>query len=353
MKKIFSFCSFIYFFTVSCLTVLAAGTPVDMVYVSSGYSMMGAEYGDLYAESNAKPYHLVYIDGFYIDIHEVTNSDYAVCVAAGQCQKPKNTASKTREDYYTNPAYAQFPVVNVTWQDAVDYCTFVEKRLPTEAEWERAARGREDNRRYPWGNGSPRNYNMNITNVPGDTERVNIYVQGYSPYGAADMMGNVSEWTSDWYDALWYEIREQDDSQGPETGYEKVVRGGNFESALTDLHIASRYGQSPESSSNTVGFRCAMSIRQSVGYNTTNETEEYEPEFAYIKAGNENGIFLLSEPGSGYDAPMVGVIPNGAVVEIIAGPVSINYSEWYQMRTQSGENGWTLASAVVPVNEPK
>ena len=337
----------------SAENVMAAGAPVDMVFVPSGYSMMGAEYGDLYAENNTKPYHLIYIDGFYMDVHEVTNFDYSVCVAAGKCKKPEIVSSKTREDYYTNPVYAQFPVVNVTWQDAADYCSFVEKRLPTEAEWERAARGKEDNRRYPWGNGSPKNYNMNITQVPGDTERVNIYTQGFSPYGIADMMSNVSEWTSDWYDETWYENREQNDPKGPETGFEKVVRGGNFDSKISELHIASRFGLSPDTAGNTVGFRCALGIRESVTYNTSNEKEEYEPEFAYIKAGNENGIFLLSEPGSGYDAAMMGVVPNGAVVEIIAGPVSINYSEWYQMRTQNGESGWTLASAVVPVENPK
>ena len=77
------------------------------------------------------------------------------------------------------------------------------------------------------------------------------------------------------------------------------------------------------------------------------EAEETDPEFAYVKAGNENGIFLLTEPGTGYDAPLVGVIPNGAVVEILAGPVNINYSKWYQIRTQTGVEGWTLSSALV------
>ena len=339
-----------------CITpsVFAAGTPLDMVFIPSGYSMMGAEYGDLFAASNTKPYHLVYLDGFYMDVHEVTNADYAVCVSAGKCKQPESVESKTRSDYYTNPTYASFPVVNVTWQEAADYCAFVEKRLPTEAEWERAARGKEDNRRYPWGSGTPRTYNMNISLIPGDTERVNIYAQGLSPYGVADAMGNVSEWTSDWYDASWYETKEQDNPQGPQNGYEKVVRGDSFETGIPELHIASRFGMSPESYSYAVGFRCAMGIRERVGYETlAQDTEEYEPEFAYIKAGNENGIFLLSEPGSGYDSPLVGVIPNGAVVEIVAGPVSINYSEWYQLRTQKGESGWTLASAIVFADDPK
>lgn len=350
MKKLLSFCSFIYFFTVSCLTVSAAGTPVDMVYVSSGYSMMGTEYGDLTAADNTKPYHLIYVDPFYIDTHEVTNADYAVCVAAGVCREPEVLSSKTRENYYSSSTFSSFPVVNVSWEDAVKYCEFVDKRLPTEAEWERAARGISDNRRYPWGNGSPRAYNMNISLIPGDTERYDIYTNGLSPYGAADMAANVSEWVADWYEEDWYEQKEMNNPKGPAISEAKVVRGGSFETALSDIHIAQRTGMSPVSYSNTVGFRCAQSIRESVGYDYKNEPETTsEKEFMYIKAGNENGIFLLEEPGTGYDTALIAVVPNGAVVEVIAGPVSINYSEWYQIQTQSGEKGWTIASAVVPV----
>lgn len=328
----------------------AAGTPIDMVYVPAGYSMMGAENGDLTAESDAKPYHLVYVDAFYMDKQEVTNADYAVCVNAGACRSPESIASKTRSDYYTNPMYASFPVVNVSWQDAVDYCQFVEKRLPTEAEWERAARGLEDNRRYPWGNGTPKAVNMNVSAVPGDTERVNIYSSGLSPYGAADMLGNAAEWVSDWYDPLWYEQKEQENPQGPLSGYEKVIRGGSFQTDLSSLHAANREGLDPHSYAYDVGFRCAMSIRVSVQYNTaTNDEDTANVDFAYVKAGNENGIFLLAEPGSGYGTSLICVVPNGAVVEILAGPVNINYSDWYQIRTQNGESGWTIASAVVNI----
>ena len=334
--------------------VSAAGIPVGMVYISSGYSMMGSEYGDLLASNNTKPYHLVYVDPFYMDVLEVTNSDYAVCVAAGVCREPESIASKTRADYYTNPTFAAFPVVNVTWQDAADYCEFVNKRLPTEAEWERAARGISDNRRYPWGNASPREYNMNISLIPGDTERGNIYSRGLSPYGVADMAGNVSEWVADWYGENWYEMQEKSNPMGPQTGHERSVRGSSFETNITELHLAERTGMEPDSWSYTVGFRCAQSIRESIGYDYTEAAaEEPDKVFFYVKAGNENGIFLLEEPGTGYDTALIAVVPNGAVVEILAGPVSINYSEWYQIQMQSGEKGWTIGSALVPVNEPK
>lgn len=334
--------------------ISAAGIPLGMVYVSSGYSMMGSEYGDLLASNNTKPYHLIYVDPFYIDVLEVTNADYAVCVAAGKCNEPESIASKTRENYYTDPTFAAFPVVNVTWQDAVDYCEFVDKRLPTEAEWERAARGIGDNRRYPWGNSSPRSDNMNISLIPGDTERGGIYSKGYSPYGVADMAGNVSEWVADWYQEYWYETKEKDNPQGPEIGFERVIRGSSFESKSTELHLAERTGMTPESWSYTVGFRCAQSILESIGYDYSEKvTPEPEKDFLYVKAGNENGIFLLEEPGTGYDTALIAVVPNGAVVEILAGPVSINYSEWYQIQLQSGERGWTIGSSLVPVNAPK
>ena len=128
----------------------------------------------------------------------------------------------------------------------------------------------------------------------------------------------------------------------------------SYEDEIPELHLASRYGMAPDSYSYKVRFRCAKGIRESVGYDISlKDADEYEPEFAYIKAGNENGIFLLAEPGSGYDTAMIGVIPNGAVVEIVAGPVNINYSEWYQLRTQNGESGWTLASAIVSADDPK
>ncbi len=335
-----------------CKFSAVSAVPIDMVYVSSGYSMMGAEYGDLTASMNAKPNHLVYLDAFYIDTHEVTNEDYAVCVAAGACREPESVDSKTREGYYASQIFAKFPVVNVTWQDAVDYCEFVEKRLPTEAEWERAARGIADDRRYPWGEGSPNMNRMNTSLIPGDTEMVNIYTGGISPYGAADMLGNAAEWTADWYDAEWYLNGERDNPTGPMAGTEKVIRGGSFETRINELHAAARDGMDPESYSYAVGFRCALGIRESVGYEDTTGAEEgNETEFAYVQAGNENGIFLLSEPGTGYDSPMLGVIPNGAVVEILAGPVNINYSKWYQIRTQTDLYGWTLSSALVLVDE--
>ena len=297
----------------------AADPPTDMLYIPSGYAMMGAEYGDLSAQADAKPNHLVFLDAYYIDMHEVTNAEYAVCVAAGKCRLPQYAGSKTREQYFGSVTFANFPVVNISWQDAADYCAFAKKRLPTEAEWERAGRGAEDNRRYPWGNGSPKSVNINTTQIPGDTERVNIYAKGLSPYGAADMLGNVSEWVSDWYDAEWYKNDERENPKGPASGTEKTIRGSSFETERSDLHITMRSGMAPENFSNTVGFRCAADIHESVGYDFySDEPMTYDPDFAYIKAGNENGIFLLDEPGTGYGTNLICVIPNGDFRKIAA-----------------------------------
>ncbi|MBQ4514669.1 MAG: SUMF1/EgtB/PvdO family nonheme iron enzyme [Anaerolineaceae bacterium] len=334
--------------------VSAAEGPVDMVYVPSGYSMMGTEYGDLSAENNTKPYHLVYLDAFYIDKYEVTNADYAACTAAGACKEPEGFDSKTRENYYKNITYAHFPVVNVTWQDAADYCAFVEKRLPTEAEWERAARGRDDNRRYPWGNGSPKSYHLNLTEIPGDTERGINYIKGLSPYGAADMLGNVAEWVADWYDESAYQYTDTENPQGPTAGTEKVVRGSSFETDINSLHAAARYGMNPADYAYTLGFRCAKSIHEAASYVTITEdlVSELKPEFFYVKAGNENGIFLIAEPGTGYNTDLIAVVPNGALLEVLVGPVNINYSKWYQVRTQNGETGWTISNSIVSVDHP-
>ena len=354
MKKLFFGFLFTILFLLSCSKDMsAAGLTDGMLFIPSGYSMMGTEYGDLSAQNNTKPYHLVYLDAFYIDKYEVTNADYALCVEAGACNEPDDPDSKTRKNYYTNITYAKFPVVNVTWQDAADYCKFVGKRLPTEAEWERAARGRDDNRRYPWGNGSPKPYHLNLTQVPGDTERGNSYAEGISPYGAADMLGNVAEWVADWYDENAYLDTQTDNPQGPETGSEKVVRGSSFETDVNSLHAAARIGMDPSHSEYTLGFRCARTIREVVRYETAiNDKIDPDPEFFYVKAGNENGIFLIADPGTGYDTALIAVVPNGALLEVLAGPVNINYSKWYQVRTQNGETGWTIANSIVPVDDP-
>lgn len=341
-KRIFTFeLMMMLIFAMNCF----ADVPTDMAFVEGGYAVMGAEYGDLNADENAKPIHLVFLDGFYMDKYEVSNQDYAKCVAAGDCKAPRNNDSKTREEYYTNPDFARFPVVNVTWQDAADYCEYMGKRLPTEAEWERGARGGEDGRTYPWGFGLPREYNVNVTKVPGDTELPNSYARGISIYGIADTIGNVSEWTADWYSDTAYEESEIEFPKGPETGTEKTVRGDSFETPLSSMNVMNRYSKDPNAYSYDLGFRCVKDCLEVIQYETE-ETSEPEYDFGYIKAGNENGIFLYDQPGSAYTGTLQGIIPNGAVVQILGGPVEINYSSWYRVAATDGRQGWTLSSAI-------
>ena len=134
----------------------------------------------------------------------VAATQYEQCVTALECAAPANSSSYSRPSYYGNPLYYAYPVVNVTWYQANDYCQWADKRLPTEAEWEKAARGSSDTRPYPWGTTVPicdlANCGMNV----GDTSAVGSYPLGASPYGALDMAGNVMEWVNDWFSDTYY-----------------------------------------------------------------------------------------------------------------------------------------------------
>jgi len=165
---------------------------VEMVIVAEGEFTMGSNDGS----SDEQPIHQVYLDTYYIDKYEVTNVLYKVCVDAGVCNQPTTTSD------YNNSQYVLHPVVYVNWNMAKEYCEWRDARLPTEAEWEKAARG-TDGRTYPWGEGIDdtfANYNQNV----GDTTAVGDYPEGESPYGAYDMAGNVWEWVADLYDSDYY-----------------------------------------------------------------------------------------------------------------------------------------------------
>ena len=225
--------------------------------------------------SDEQPLHTVTLDAYYIDKYEVTNARYKACVAAGGCTVPGSVDSSKRSPYYGTSTYADYPVLNVDWFQANAFCAWAGKRLPTEAEWEKAARGSSDTRKYPWGDEFDGN-RLNFCDINcesdwkdeayndgyADTAPVGSYPSGASPYGVMDMAGNVDEWVQDWYDSSYYSVSPSNNPQGPETGTYRVLRGGSWVSFdfVGDVRSALRSVLPPRPLDlDSNGFRCVRS----------------------------------------------------------------------------------------------
>jgi formylglycine-generating enzyme required for sulfatase activity len=188
----------------------------------------------------------------------VTNKMYSVCVDEDVCSEPIEKGSFARPDYYGNPEFANYPVINVDWNMAKTYCEWAGRRLPTEAEWEKAARG-TDERTYPWGEELIEGAFANFNNYNDDTTIVGNYEDGKSPYGAYDMAGNVWEWVNDWYGSTYYQISPLSNPLGPDSGDAKVLRGGTWDYDDYEIRAANRSSSAVSDAYYNIGFRCASS----------------------------------------------------------------------------------------------
>jgi formylglycine-generating enzyme required for sulfatase activity len=221
-----------------------------MVLVPAGPFPMGSTMG----EADELPVHQVYLDAFWMDQHQVSVGHYARFLDATAQEAPPDWIIMNRSQHQKRP------VVNVEWADAAAYCAWAGKRLPTEAEWEKAARG-TDGRTYPWGNEHPTKFFANVNREQWNNHSaltpVGAYEEGKSPYGIYDMAGNVWEWVSDWYDPDYYQYSPVKNPTGPPRGQSKVIRGGSWGSSPASLRSADREIHVPSFRGLGTGFRCA------------------------------------------------------------------------------------------------
>ena len=208
---------------------------------------------DRHALGPENPAHHVHVDGFYMDIYEVTNAEYEKFIKA---EGKKN--SRFFDD--TNFNGPRQPVVGVSWKEAVQYCARKGKRLPTEAEWEKASRGKR-HINYPWGNEAPDSKKVNFNEEVNKTSAVGSYEVGKSDYGIYDLSGNVSEWTHDWHLPEYYLFSPKKNPQGFERGQYKVIRGGNWRNNAHDVNMIYRNATVPSMRNNSIGFRCVKSAK--------------------------------------------------------------------------------------------
>lgn len=225
--------------------------PAGMMLIPAGEFLMGMEDG----LPDARPLHRLYLSSYWIDQHGVTNGQYRACVNGGSCVPPKVRAA------FDDPQLDQHPVTDVTWMQGRTYCQWVGKRLPTEAEWEKAARG-IDGRRYPWGNSDEVIQKSRLTLTDGKpsangVEPVGMASVSVSPYGVVGMIGVVSEWVKDWYAEDFYRTSPSRDPQGPLRGTFRVLRGGSWTERPLELRAGYRGWDEMTYWGPTLGFRCA------------------------------------------------------------------------------------------------
>jgi formylglycine-generating enzyme required for sulfatase activity len=233
-------------------------TPAGMTLIPAGCFEMGDAFNQGYYEE--RPVHDVcFTTDFYMDVHPVTNAEYMACLIDGGCTAPRFSFSFSRPTYFGDPVYDDFPVIYVSWDQATAYCAWAGKRLPTEAQWEYAARGGLSGKRYPWGDtisGTDANYLDSGDPWDNDTSPVEYYAP--NGYGLYDMAGNVWEWVEDWYLDTYYYSSPVTDPPGPESGDYRVLRGSCWmNGGQLGQRISFRAAFSYSLQSEDIGFRCA------------------------------------------------------------------------------------------------
>ncbi|MBI9046198.1 MAG: SUMF1/EgtB/PvdO family nonheme iron enzyme [Anaerolineaceae bacterium] len=249
---------------------------MEEIFIEAGEFIMGSidKEAKIYIEGGRAypevPQHTVYLDSYWIDKYEVTNGQYALCVDDGVCKPPNYTRSYTREFYFGNPEYDNYPILYIDWFMAGEYCEWAGRRLPTEAEWEKAARG-TDGRKYPWGNDPitddkanfcdidcPKTHaNENYNDGYPDTAPVGSFPAGASPYGVMDMSGNAWEWTNTIVRPYPYDAN--DGREIYVTNEERVWRGGTWSNGTWWIRSSVRYRSVPTYWYGNLSFRCAAS----------------------------------------------------------------------------------------------
>ncbi|MCI0527616.1 MAG: formylglycine-generating enzyme family protein [Nitrospira sp.] len=228
------------------------GTP--MVFVPDGTFLMGSQ--PVEGDSDEIPQRTIYLSSYSIDLYEVTHAKYTDFLKATRRPPPVIPVFADDLSLITKP---ELPVVGVSWEDAKAYCTWLGKRLPTESEWEKAARG-ERGFKWPWGNV----FDETMANTAGQEDGYKYtappgkFEQGRSAYGLYDAAGNVAEWVSDGYDPAYYQTGPFRDPKGPDTGKHRVYRGGSWDDLSSGVRTAKRYAAAPHQTSAVIGFRCAM-----------------------------------------------------------------------------------------------
>ena len=232
---------------------------VEMIQIPAGEFLMGSK-GEK-GRRDEKPQRKIFLDTYEIDMHEVSNKSYLNFIHKTQRKEPPNPYSKGLLSEITG--IENLPVVQVTWYDAVDYCRWAGKKLPTEAQWEKAARG-EKGLVFPWGNTSPSMEKINFQKNWEGTKTLWPVNEGFnssSPYGLKGMAGNVREWVRDWYAPDYFETGPKKNPNGPEKGILKVIKGGSWHSFKADVRSAARGKGGFALKTDGIGFRCARTVK--------------------------------------------------------------------------------------------